>query len=440
MIRRIINKLFHRHPGHIKGKLRSIPASEHGLRAQSISPCALRVIKTLQDNGFQAFVVGGAVRDLLLGIPPKDFDVATNATPDQIRRLIRRSRIIGRRFQIIHVPCQNEIVEVTTFRGHATHESHSQTDEQGRLTRDNVFGTLDEDAARRDFNANALYFDPVHHTLLDFFNGRSDIAARRLVMIGDPVTRFREDPVRLLRAIRFAAKLNFTLDPALVTPLRELGNLLDPIPESRLFDELVKLLLCGHAATCLTLLREYNLHRRLLPLLDQCLSTPQDQELLQRALANTDERWHQNKPLSPGFLLAALLWPAVRHEWEIRCARGTPLYPALFEAADAILEQQRRTLPIPHRFDGGMKEIWAMQPRFLQRNGQRPMRLLEHPRFRAGFDFLVLRAASGEVETALAEWWERFQNTPADHREPLLTHEPRQPRRRRRHRSPVSST
>lgn len=435
MIRRIINKLFNKHP-HTpksqKGKLRTLPAADYGLRPQAISPCALRVIKTLQENGFQAFVVGGAVRDLLLGKAPKDFDVATNATPEQIRRVIRRSRIIGRRFQIIHVPCQNEIVEVTTFRGHATHDHRSQTDDQGRLTRDNVFGTLDDDAARRDFSANALYYDPVHHTLLDFFAGLNDVQAQRLVMIGDPIARFREDPVRLLRAIRFSAKLDFALDPPLVAPLREHGELLAAIPDSRLFDELVKLLLSGSARACITLLREYGLHPKLLPLLDHDQANPQDHDFIQRALANTDQRWHQQKPVSPGFLLAALLWPALRQQWQSRCAQGEALYPALFEATEAVLAQQRRTLPIPHRFDGVMKEIWAIQPRFTQRHGQRPFRLLEHPRFRAGFDFLVLRAAVGEVEQELAQWWEQFQTSAPEEREALLIPDVRQPRTRRR--------
>ncbi len=436
MIRRIINKLLKRHPPQQRGKLHTLVASEQGLRPQAISPCALRVVKTLQDNGYQAFIVGGAVRDMLLGIIPKDFDVATNATPDQIRRVIRRSRIIGRRFQIIHVPCQNEIVEVTTFRGHAhaTHDTRSQTDDQGRLTRDNVFGSLDEDAARRDFSANALYYDPVHNRLLDFFGGREAVAARQLVMIGDPPQRFREDPVRLLRAIRFSAKLDFNFEARLVTPLHEMGALLDAIPDSRLFDELLKLLLSGHAAPCLRLLRQYKLHGRLLPLLDESLVNPVDERFMSLALDNTDERLRQQKPISQGFLLSALLWPALRRRWDDRCQRGEALYPALFGAIDQVLEAQRSSLPIPHRIDGGMKEIWSMQPRFLQRSGQRPLRLLEHPRFRAGFDFLVLRAASGEIEQELADWWESFQSRDAEAREAMLVPEPRKTRSRRRRR------
>ena len=435
MIRRFLNKVFGPKKSRRSGKLHTLTASQHSLRPQAISPCALRVIKTLQENGFQAYVVGGAVRDLLLQHSPKDFDVATNATPEQIRRLIRRSRIIGRRFQIIHVPCHDEIVEVTTFRGHAPHDHHSQTDEHGRLTRDNVFGTLEEDSARRDFTANALFYDPVHNLLLDYFSGAEDIAARRLVMIGDPVHRFREDPVRLLRAIRFSAKLGFTLDPTLVAPLHDLGDLLAPIPESRLFDELLKLLLSGQARTCLELLRQFGLHRHILPHLDALQSNPDHARFITRALNDTDERLQARKTVSPGFLLAALFWPSVHTLWQARQAQGEPLYPALFGAMETVLDAQRKTLPIPHRFDGTMKEIWGLQPRFEQRNGQRPFRLLENPRFRAGYDFLLLRSASGDVTPELGVWWQTFQDADSDTRTSLLVQETRKPRSRRR-RSP----
>ncbi|KXW57860.1 polynucleotide adenylyltransferase PcnB [Ferrovum myxofaciens] len=435
MIRRFLNKVFGQKPHRHSAKLHALTASQHSLRPQAISPCALRVIKTLQENGFQAYVVGGAVRDLLLQKSPKDFDVATNATPEQIRRLIRRSRIIGRRFQIIHVPCHDEIVEVTTFRGHAPHDHHSQTDEHGRLTRDNVFGSLEEDATRRDFTANALFYDPVHNTLLDYFSGTKDIAARRLVMIGDPVLRFREDPVRLLRAIRFSAKLGFTLDAALIAPLRELGNLLAPIPESRLFDELLKLLLSGQARSCLELLHQFGLHTHLLPHLDSLWTNPDHVHFITLALDNTDGRLQDKKPVSPGFLLAALFWPSVQILWQTRQAQGEPLYPALFGAMEAVLDEQRKTLPIPHRFDGTMKEIWGLQPRFEQRSGQRPSRLLEHPRFRAGYDFLLLRAASGNTTPELGVWWTTFLEADPDTRPSLLVQETRKPRSRRR-RSP----
>ncbi len=434
MIRRLLNRVFgpknkkNRHGA----KPLALTASQHSLRPQAISPCALRVIKTLQENGFQAYVVGGAVRDLLLQKSPKDFDVATNATPEQIRRLIRRSRIIGRRFQIIHVPCHDEIVEVTTFRGHAPHDHHSQTDEHGRLTRDNVFGSLEEDAARRDFTANALFYDPVHNILLDYFSGTKDIAARRLVMIGDPVQRFREDPVRLLRAIRFSAKLGFTLDAALIGPLRELGNLLSPIPESRLFDELLKLLVSGQARSCLELLHQFGLHPHLLPHLDTLWANPDQTHFITLALDNTDERLRDKKPVSPGFLLAALFWPPVQTLWQARQAQGEPLYPALFGAMETVLDAQRKTLPIPHRFDGTMKEIWSLQPRFEQRSGQRPSRLLEHPRFRAGYDFLLLRSASGNAPPELGVWWKTFLEADPDTRPSLLVQETRKPRSRRR--------
>ncbi len=423
MIRNFIKTVLRRGVKPPTGKLRVVPGSQQGLHSGMISACALRVTKTLQEAGFRAYIVGGAVRDLLAGDEPKDFDVATNATPDQVRRLIRRSRAIGRRFQIVHVMCHDEVVEVTTFRGPGREDAQQQTDEHGRLTRDNVFGTLEEDAARRDFTVNALYYDPVKNEVLDYFNGVADIHAKRLTMIGDPATRYREDPVRMLRAVRFSAKLGLNLDRATQAPIKDLADLLLNVPESRLFDEILKLLLSGHAHACVARLRSEGLHHDLLPLLDLILDQPQSERFIHQSLENTDRRVLEGKPVSTGFLFASLLWHPVLDEWNRRKAAGEKPVPALFESMSTILETQRKKLAIPRRYDAVMKEIWALQPRFEQRFGQRPFRLLEHPRFRAAYDFMLLRADSGELDEAIADWWTDFQQVGPEEREAMLVPE-----------------
>ena len=432
MIRKFIQKVLRRGASGPVAKLRVVPASQHGIHPDSISACALRVIKTLQEAGFKAYVVGGAVRDLLVGNEPKDFDVATDATPDQVRRLIRRSRVIGRRFQIVHAMCHDEVVEVTTFRGSAREDERQQTDEHGRITRDNVFGTIEEDAARRDFTVNALYYDPIKNEVLDYFHGVADVHAKRLAMIGDPATRYREDPVRMLRAVRFSAKLGLELDRATQAPIRELADLLLNVPESRLFDEILKLLLSGHAHACVARLRAEGLHHDLLPLLDLILDQPQGEKFIRQSLENTDRRVREDKPVSPGFLFASLLWHPVLDAWKKRQAAGERPMPALFEAMSDILEAQRKKLAIPRRYDAVMKEIWSLQPRFELRGGQRPFRLLEHPRFRAAYDFMLLRADSGELDEAIADWWTDFQQVSHEEREAMLVVEEKPKRGGRR--------
>ena len=369
-----------------------------------------------------------------MGKEPKDFDVATSATPDQVRQLIRRSRVIGRRFQIVHAICHDEVVEVTTFRGANSEDANQQTDEHGRLTRDNVFGTIEEDAARRDFTVNALYYDPVRNEVLDYFDGVADLRARRLTMIGDPAQRYREDPVRMLRAVRFSAKLGFEMDTATRAPIRDMADLLLHVPESRLFDEILKLLLSGHANACIGRLRAEGLHHDLLPLLDLILDQPQGERFIRQSLENTDRRILEEKPVSPGFLFATLLWHPVLDDWKRRQAAGERSMPALFTAMAETLEAQRRKLAIPRRYDAVMKEIWSLQPRFEQRSGQRPFRLLEHPRFRAAYDFMLLRADSGELAEEISDWWTDFQQVGQEEREAMLVAEerPRRSRRRRR--------
>lgn len=433
------------------GKVRSsgprvLPKKQHGLPRNAIHPCALKVCDELQHQGYQAFVVGGAVRDLLLGGKPKDFDVATDATPEDIRRLFRRSRIIGRRFRIVHVMCGRDTIEVTTFRAAgnpaAEDEDERETDEHGRLLSDNVFGSQEDDAARRDFTVNALYYEPGREEIWDYHDGVADCQKRILRIIGDPETRYREDPVRMLRAARFAAKLDFKIDPATRAPVAQLAPLLENVPRARLFDEALKLLLSGHALRAVHQLRAEGLHHGMLPLLDTILDDPQGERFITAALHNTDQRIHEDRPVSPGFLFASLLWPQVLRRWKaIQEETGERPVPALFIAMDEVLDAQRERLAIPRRFDGFIKETWALQPRFEQRSGQRPFRLLEHPRFRASYDFLLIRAESGEASQELAEWWTGFQEADAEERQTMLVADSGpKPRKRRRRRKPAAET
>ncbi len=433
-------------------KPRIIAVRDHGISRERIGSCALRTCDTLQEAGYKAFVVGGAVRDLILGRDPKDFDVATDATPEEVRGLFRRSRVIGRRFKIVHVLCGRDMVEVSTFRGPATDTEkvtgkvsgkgaiaaqHTRVeDEHGRLLRDNVWGDQSQDATRRDFTINALFYDPAKEEVWDYHGGVADLKSRRLRMIGEPVLRYREDPVRMLRAVRFAAACNLEIDAATRKPIRALAELLTNVPPSRLFDEMLKLLLSGHAVECVKRLRKEGLHHGVLPLLDVILEQPLGERFVMLALRNTDARILAGKPISPAFLFAALSWHEVLAAWKKIEARNVPPVPALYEAMDQVLDKQTEQLAIPRRFTSDMKDLWAMQPRFEQRAGQRPFRLLEHPRFRAAYDFLLLRCESGEMDVALGEWWTRFQDADADARAAMLVADsgPAKKRRKRRRR------
>ncbi len=446
MIRKFISRILGRKSPGLPGEPAIIAASRHGIRRDQISNGSRRTVETLQEHGYKAYVVGGAVRDLLAGITPNDYDVATSATPEQVRACFRRSRIIGRRFQIVHVLMGAETIEVTTFRGHheAQHgSSKAQTDAEGRVLRDNVFGSEKEDATRRDFTVNALYFDPASETIVDYYHGVADLKQKTLRMIGDPKTRYREDPVRMLRAVRLAAKLGLTIDPEARRPIRELASLVENIPPSRLFDEMLKLLTSGHAVTCLTQLRAEGLHHGLLPLLDVIFEQPRGERFVMLALANTDRRVREGKPISPGFLFATLLWQDVLTRWEAILAdgdRGLGRIPALFAAMDEVLELQAGKLAITRRVAGDIKDIWALQPRFDQRSGKRPYGVLEQPRFKAGYDFLLLRAEAGEIEQELAQWWSDFMNRDGEARAAMLL--PPAPdaakKRRRRRRKPAA--
>src|SRR5690554_6224236 len=377
---------------------------KHGIDRRNVSRHAIKVCEVLHQKGYKAYIVGGAVRDLIVGLEPKDFDVATNATPEQIRPLFRRARIIGRRFQLVHVVFGQEIIETSTFRAPA--EAADQiTDEHGRILRDNLFGTHEQDASRRDFTLNALYYDPINEEVTDYHQGVADLKNRVVRMIGDPETRYREDPVRMLRAVRFACKLGGTVDPATLAPIRKLAPLIKNVPASRLFDEMLKLLTGGHAMKCLQQLRDLGLLQGLLPVTDALFQSPEGEQFISLALERTDARVRSGKSVSPSFLFAALLWQQVNTRWQKLQAGGANPIPALGDAVDSVLEEQTEKLAIQRRFVADMRDIWFMQPRFERRTAKSAWRMLEQPRFRAACDFLQLRAAAGEVDSVLAQWW-----------------------------------
>ena len=410
---------------------RTVPKAQHGIGREAISQGSRKVCEVLQGRGYEAYVVGGAVRDLLLGLRPKDFDVATNAYPEEVHKVFRRSRLIGKRFKLVHVMFGEETVEVSTFRARTA----TETDEHGRVLRDNIYGTREDDAIRRDFTINALYYDPASETVLDYHNGLRDLQRKSVRIIGDARARYREDPLRMLRAVRFAAKAGFSIDERTRKPIRELAHLLGNVPPSRVYEEMQKLLLSGHAATGLRQLRSEGLHHGLLPLLDVILEQSMGERFVGLALEQTDSRVRTGKSVSPAFLFAALLWHEVLAAWKKTQQRGLKPIPALFEAMDTVLDIQSDKLAIPRRFTAVMKEIWALQPRFEQRSGRRPFGLLAHERFRAGFDFLVLRCASGEAPEELSQWWEKFQQAgEAERQAMLMAPQPGERRRRRRRR------
>ena len=418
-----------------------IPFDQHGVSRERISSCARRVVAGLQEAGFAAFVVGGAVRDLLVDLEPKDFDVATSATPEEVKEIFRRSRIIGRRFRLVHVLCGRETVEVSTFRGGALAEDEEQVhDEHGRILRDNVFGTQAQDAFRRDVTINALFYDPQTQEILDYCGGFADLRKRIIRMIGKPQERYREDPIRMLRAVRLAAKVGGHIEPRSREPIRELAELIQNVPPARLFEEMLKLLLSGHATECLLQLRNEGLHHGVLPMVDVILEQPMGERFVMLALNKTDERVREDKPVSPAFLFAALLWHEVLAAWKRREEGGMKPIPALHEAMEEVIAAQVENLAIPRRYTTDMKELWALQPRLLQRSGRRPYKLLEHPKLRMAFDFVQLRCESGEVELEVAQWWEKFMRAGEEERARLLLPEKEGvKRRRRRRRGPRSA-
>ncbi len=419
-------------------KFRVITFAEHNVSRNHISRGSLQVTQTLQQAGFSAYVVGGAVRDLLLGLKPKDYDIATNATPEEVRRLFRRSRIIGRRFRLVHVISHNETVEVSTFRGNTSHDlaqphlAGTQTDADGRLLHDNIFGSQEEDVMRRDFTINALFYNPETEEIIDYLNGFEDVKSKRLSVIGNPEQRFREDPVRMLRAVRLAAKLSIQIDDRTAAPIGDLAPLLRNVPPARLFDEMLKLLFSGHALTGALDLRIRGLHHGLLPMLDVVLEQPLGEHFITLTLQNTDERVQQNQPVSVGFLFATLLWHEVLATWQVKTHTGEASILAFHQTMAEVLSTQRARLAIPRRHDGMICAIWSMQSKFHARAGRKPFRLLEQPYFRAAYDFMLLRCKSGEIEPEIAQWWHTFKD--ADHatREGMLETETVLKRRRKR--------
>jgi len=408
----------------------------------------LKVLYRLKEAGYQGFLVGGAVRDLLLGITPKDFDVATNALPDEVRRIFRNCRLIGRRFRLAHVHFGQEIIEVATFRAAAAPEredaeddgdeeaaaaaapgdtTHRAFDTTGRILRDNIYGTIEEDVWRRDFAANGLYYNIEDFSIWDFVDGVNDVRARRLKLIGDPETRYREDPVRMLRAIRFAAKLDFSFEESTEAPIRDLGALLDGVPPARLFDECLKLFLSGFGVKSFKLLQHYGLFDHLFPMSAAAMRLPPyayAQQMLELGLANTDARIAADKPVTPTFLFAILLWGAVLRELNERQAGPSPDLTQLMQACDTVLRAQQSRVAIPRRYGVPMRELLMLQPRFSRRSGVKSLSLLQHPRFRAAYDFLLLRAQAGVADPELAQWWTDVQLLSQEERVALVQSRP----------------
>ena len=417
-----------------------IPRAAHNVTRGEFSKSALKVLYRLHKAGYQAFLVGGCVRDAMLELHPKDFDVATNATPDEVRALFGNCRLIGRRFRLAHVRFGREIIEVATFRAAAVHvDDDSAHDHEGRILRDNVYGTIDEDVWRRDFTCNALYYNIADFSIWDYAGGVKDVERRRLVLIGDPEERLREDPVRMLRAVRFAAKLDFTIDPAVVEAMHHHARLLSNVPAARLFDEFLKLFQAGHAERTFDLLREHGLFAEMFPATEHELLEDEDfMRFVRAALQNTDRRVSAGKSVTPMFLLGVFFWLPVRNLAAVRRAEEKMSESQSLSLAsyDIVAEQQRR-ISIPRRFTVPMREMLALQPRFELLNGRRAVKLLEHRRFRAAYDFMLLRSEVGQFDVEAAKFWTDVQTQTSSERAASfkLQAKPakkRPPRRRRR--------
>jgi poly(A) polymerase len=415
-----------------RSTLRIIELAEHGIQPRKISANAIKVVERLQHGGFAAYLVGGSVRDLLLGESPKDFDVATDATPEQVKQVMRNARLIGRRFRLAHVRFGREIIEVATFRGCPEGEGGDQREVKhtGRVLRDNVYGSEEEDARRRDFTINALMYDPTTETIRDHVGGYEDVLARRLRLIGDPATRYREDPVRLLRAVRFQVKLDLAIEPETAGPMVAMAPLLRDIPPARLFDEILKLFLAGKAWPTYQALVRQKLWEELFP---DLFSDPANPPLLvEQTLKNTDQRVQDGLPVTPGFLFASFLWPRVKPKADALMAKGMAPVEALAEAGELAIVAQARRVAIHRRFSTMSKEIWCMQPRFEKRRGKRALKLIGERRFRAAYDFLLLRALEEPELQELADWWTQIQEKEGEAQLAMTQQAPAKRRRRRR--------
>ena len=440
-----INKIFNRKQNRSEDEADSLgqPAvplivsrDEHNLSRSQVTPQALKVLYGLKDAGFEAYLVGGCVRDLLLGYEPKDFDVATNASPEEVHKLFKRSRLIGRRFKLVHVGFGRDVIEVATFR--APPEAEQHIDEQGRIVQDNVFGTLEQDAWRRDFTINALYYNIRDFSIVDYTGGINDLKAGKIRLIGDVETRYREDPVRILRALRFVGKLGLTLESGTEKHIKDLAKLLQDIPPARLFDETLKLYMSGKAVETHQLLVKYGIFDHLFPDSADLLAAEPDNtaaKLLTRALENTDKRIEEGKPVTPAFLFAAILWGPTSARWQYYQNKKIPPVPALQKAANELISSQVQRVAFPKRFTLVTRDIWSLQIRLTMRQGKRAFRLLTHPKFRAAYDFLLLRSDAGEPFEALAQWWTDFQFAEEPDQQKMvgeLAPAPKRKRRRRR--------
>ncbi|WP_154172562.1 polynucleotide adenylyltransferase PcnB [Vibrio metoecus] len=406
-----------------------IPRQAHPISRQQISENALKVLYRLHSAGFEAFLVGGGVRDLLLGGKPKDFDVATNATPEQLRQLFRNCRLIGRRFRLAHIMFGRDIVEVATFRGHHQETSQSQNiaaqSEAGMLLRDNVYGTIDEDAERRDFTINAMYYNIADYSIHDYAGGMEDLEDRLVRLIGDPETRYREDPVRMLRAVRFAVKLDFDIEEDTAEPIEHLAPLLRDIPAARLYEESLKMLQAGHGLETYHLMRQYNLFQQLFPTIAEHFTadhSSQTEQMLDLVLDATDIRIEEDLRINPAFMFAAMLWyPMIKLADQLMESLSLHEFDAMTEASNRILDEVVKRIAIPRRHTTTIRDIWQLQQRLPRRSGKRAFRLLELSKFRAGFDFLEMR---GEIEGGetkqLAEWWATFQNAGRNMRQAMV--------------------
>ena len=430
-----------------KPKLQILPRSEHPISRSEIHEGALKVLYRLNKGGFQAYLVGGSIRDRLLGKTPKDFDIATDATPEEVTELFRNARMIGRRFRIVHVRFGREIIEVTTFRGKSDEvaDKRIRQSDEGMLLRDNVWGSIEEDAVRRDFSINALYYNIADRCVYDYTGGLTDLRNKTLRLIGDPATRYREDPVRMLRAIRFAAKLDFKLEAATEAPIYEQANLLLQVAPARMFDEVLKLFLSGNALATLHLLREYGLFAFLFPASHEAFKTSTTSlVMVEQAMANTDLRISEGRPVTPAFLYAALLWPGLEHIFNDLQKNGVPAVPAMQQAGNRLLQRQNQHITIPKRFSFPMREIWDLQLKLPQRHGKKAWILLQNPRFRAAYDFFLLREMAGEATDGAAAWWTAFQEANEDEQHQLIASLGRSPikkssgKKRTRRRKPTA--
>lgn len=424
----------------------AIPREQHAISRKDISENALKVLYRLNKAGYEAYLVGGGVRDLLLGKKPKDFDVTTSATPDQVRKLFRNCRLVGRRFRLAHVMFGPEIIEVATFRGHhdgsPDDRATSQRGQNGMLLRDNIFGSIEEDAQRRDFTINSLYYSVADFTVRDYVGGMQDLNDRIIRLIGVPETRYREDPVRMLRAVRFAAKLGMTISPETAEPLPRLATLINDVPPARLFEESLKLLQAGHGFATYKLLREYSLFQPLFPSITRYFTEQGDspmERIIAQVLKNTDNRIHNDMRVNPAFLFAAMFWyPLLEAAQKIAQESGLAYYDAFAMAMNDVLDEACRSLAIPKRITTLTRDIWQLQLRISRRQGKRAWKLMEHPKFRAAYDLLALRA---EVEhnaelQRLVQWWGEFQVAAPPAQKDMLNHLDEEPEARRRHRRP----